>query len=76
MIALCKCGVDMMEHDDIDHAFDASGTKHRCDNLVETEAGSCHICGAEGYAYFYCPRPAYHDEHNVECGPLTGEKLW
>lgn len=62
MIALCKCGVDCGDHDKIeDHDFDASGTRHPCGEAVQG---------------FLCARPVYHDEHNVPCGPLTGEKLW
>lgn len=61
-IALCKCGVDMGDHDGIsDHAFDASGTRHTCGAPVQG---------------FLCARPAYHHEYGVPCGPLTGEKLW
>lgn len=74
-IALCKCGVDMSVHpgddpwDDYptetlpesEHQFDAAGTRHRCGNLVNG---------------WMCARPAYHDEHNVPCGPLTGDRLW
>ena len=67
-VALCKCGIDMAEHDDVnahglvtDHDFDAAGTRHRCGEAVN------------GYL---CPRPRYHDESNVPCGPLTGKKLW
>jgi len=65
-LALCKCGVDMTEHDDItDHEFDASGTRHRCEKFV-TAFGHQFLCG----------RPMYHDEHDVPCGGLTGRKLW
>lgn len=60
-LALCKCGVDMTEHDDVGHAFDAAGTRHSCGASVQG---------------FHCPRPKYHDEEGVPCGPLTGEKLW
>ena len=60
-IALCKCGVDMTEHDGVDHEFDAAGTRHRCGEPVDG---------------FLCAMPAYHREHGVECGRLTGEKLW
>ena len=62
-IALCRCGVDMTEHDDVDgHEFVAAGTRHRCGVLTP-----------EGWL---CPRPAYHLEENVGHGPLTGEVLW
>ena len=62
MIALCKCGVDMVDHDDVsDHQFDASGTKHPCGAVVN------------GY---HCPLPYHHAEHGVPCGPITGKKLW
>lgn len=47
------------------HAWDGSGTKHRCEELVETDEGT-----------WLCPRPAYHKDHGVPCGPLTGLKLW
>ena len=60
-VALCKCGTDMTDHDDLGHDFDAAGTRYRCGGLVG------------GYQ---CARPAYHDEHDVPCGPITGEKLW
>jgi hypothetical protein len=74
-IALCKCGIDMSEHPHMDpwpdyptepipegeHAFDAAGTRHRCEELVDG---------------WMCPRPAYHKEHGVPCGPLTGDRLW
>lgn len=70
MIALCKCGIDMSEHDDSKHSFDAAGTKYPCDKLMSND--DCPTCGAKSY----CPRPAYHDEEGVPCGPLTGEKLW
>lgn len=65
-IALCKCGADMMSHDDEDedHTFDAAGTRHRCgDPIIEL-------------GRVLCPRPAYHQRENVPCGPLTGKKLW
>jgi len=61
-IALCKCGVDVTDHDAVeDHEFDAAGTRH--------------VCGAPVDGYL-CPRPAYHPEEGVPCGPLTGTKLW
>lgn len=61
-IALCKCGVDMTEHDIVeDHDFDASGTRHVCGEPIQG---------------FLCARPAYHDDSGVPCGPLTGKKLW
>jgi hypothetical protein len=61
-IALCKCGVDMGDHgSDLDHEFDASGTRHTCGAPVQG---------------FHCARPGYHEEENVPCGPLTGDKLW
>lgn len=63
-VALCKCGVDITDHyrvADEDHEFDAAGTRHRCTESVD------------GYL---CPRPAYHQDENVPCGPLTGHKLW
>jgi hypothetical protein len=67
-IALCKCGVDMSEHDNIeDHEFDAAGTRHRCGLLVPVYPQG---------ERFACARPAYHDEENVPCGGLTGRKLW
>jgi hypothetical protein len=76
-IALCKCGVDMVDHprlepwgdyptetlNDEEHDFDAAGTKHRCEEWLPS-------LGA------FCPRPRYHQNEAVECGPLTGEKLW
>lgn len=80
-LALCKCGVDMVDHgindeeyptgyptyreQGHDHPFSASGTKYRCEEMVETDEG-----------YYLCPRPRYHEEEGVPCGPLTGEKLW
>lgn len=60
-IALCKCGVDRGVHGDATHEFDASGTRHVCGQPVQG---------------FLCARPAYHEDENVPCGPLTGEKLW
>jgi hypothetical protein len=60
-IALCKCGIDTCDHDEVDHEFDAAGTRYPCTAPVG------------GYL---CPRPSYHDEKGVPCGPLTGEKLW
>lgn len=81
-IALCKCGVDMTQHEksvscgvDVDweefrlldplyrfgHSFDAAGTKYRCEKFIK------------GYL---CPRPMYHKDEGVPCGPLTGKKLW
>ena len=60
-VALCKCGIDMTEHDDENHVFEGSGTRHRCGALV---------------AGFLCARPWSHDGEGVPCGPLTGEKLW
>jgi len=61
-VALCKCGVDMTDHDAVDsHEFDAAGTRHRCESVVD------------GYL---CPRPAYHEQSGVGHGPLTGAKLW
>lgn len=73
-IALCKCGLDMIEHDlegDINGnpvgcAFEASGTKYRCEAMI-------HI---QGHGTFLCPRPRYHEDHHVTCGPLLGRKLW
>lgn len=73
-LALCKCGVDMTQHVGVqeweeipegDHAFDAAGTKHRCEELIATAGG-----------VYLCPRPMYHDRESLPCGPLTGEKLW
>lgn len=73
-LALCKCGIDMTEHVGLDawdeipegeHAWDASGTKYRCEQLVTVDGG-----------VYLCPRPAYHDREGVGCGPLTGKKLW
>ena len=61
MIALCKCGVDMAEHDDVEHDFDAAGTRHVCGKKVSG---------------FLCARPKYHEDEGVSCGPLTGSKLW
>lgn len=72
-IALCRCGVDMTQHLDVEpwgnhylgfplgHAFEAAGTRHRCENLI---------------AGYICPRPKYHQQEGVVCGPLTGQKLW
>ena len=73
-IALCKCGVDMIDHPDADpfdpfpsdepvlgHHFDAAGTRHRCLEFID------------GYL---CPRPKYHHDEGIPCGPLTGDKLW
>ncbi len=78
-VALCKCGVDMSEHVGVDpydidddpipeggHAFDAAGTKYRCEEFV--------VVNWEKHIYL-CPRPAYHLQEGVKCGPLTGEKL-
>lgn len=68
MIALCKCGLDMTEHDIDDDGgyvvgceFEAAGTKYPCEERVN------------GYL---CPRPRYHEQEGVPHGPLTGEKLW
>lgn len=77
MLALCKCGIDMTVHKysyegdeyedeslppaEGEHYFDAAGTKYRCEEFIN------------GYL---CPRPAYHKQEGVECGPLTGKKLW
>jgi hypothetical protein len=66
-IALCKCGIDMSEHDEYGHAFDASGTKYRCEELIKVYGGG---------GVYLCPRPAYHLDEGVDHGPLTGEKLW
>jgi len=60
-VALCKCGVDMCEHDGKTHNFDAAGTRHRCCRQIQG---------------FLCARPMYHEDEGVPCGPLTGEKLW
>lgn len=62
-VALCKCGVDMCDHDDADadHEFDAAGTKYECASPVQG---------------FLCARPRYHEQEGVPCGPLTGKKLW
>lgn len=61
-IALCKCGIDMADHHDVEgHEFDAAGTRHQCGAPVQG---------------FLCARPAYHLDKGVPCGPLTGEKLW
>lgn len=52
----------MGDHDDVtNHEFDAAGTRHACMEPVQG---------------FLCARPRYHNDHNVPCGPLTGEKLW
>lgn len=65
-VALCKCGVDMTKHDDVDsHEFDASGTRHRCGETLSVDGKQ-----------YSCPMPYHHDEHGVDCGGLTGEKLW
>jgi hypothetical protein len=68
VLALCKCGRDLTDHDldgcygdVIDCVFDAAGTKYHCAEPVD------------GYL---CPRPRYHKEEGVPCGPLTGKKLW
>lgn len=76
-VALCKCGIDMTEHvgvyawdDEIpegEHAFDASGTKHRCEKFITAPLTQ---------GIYLCPRPMYHDREDVACGPLTGKKLW
>lgn len=61
-VALCKCGVDVTDHDDVDdHPFDPSGTRYPCGARINS---------------YLCPRPANHDEENVPCGPLIGLKLW
>ena len=62
-IALCKCGIDMSDHEDeeLGHEFDAAGTRYRCGEPIN------------GYL---CPRPAYHRDYGVPHGPLTGAKLW
>ena len=72
MIALCKCGLDMVDHDYIDLdepireikgcRFEAAGTRHRCEELM--------------FNGYMCPRPRFHEDHGVPHGPLTGEKLW
>lgn len=81
-IALCKCGVDMSVHpalwDDeedtnADHEFDASGTKYRCEELILVNYTG--PVGGTGDMYL-CPRPAYHKDHGVPCGPINGKKLW
>lgn len=81
-VALCKCGIDMTNHfygkeyDELEndpdfvlpegfHYFDAAGTRHRCEEFVQAAEGT-----------FLCPRPAYHKQEGVSCGPLTGKKLW
>jgi hypothetical protein len=78
-LALCKCGIDMTEHPHLEpwddyptepipedeHAFDAAGTKYPCEKYVNTPEGK-----------YLCPRPMYHEQHDVVCGPLTGKKLW
>lgn len=78
-IALCKCGIDMSVHPCMDmwedaaaeklaegdHNFQASGTKYICEEEIETPEG-----------VWLCPRPRYHEEHGVKCGPLTGKMLW
>lgn len=84
VLALCKCGIDMTDHSKYDgfhcgvdfdvehfesldemyrfgHVFDAAGTKYRCGEFIR------------GYL---CPRPRYHQDEGVPCGPLTGKKLW
>jgi hypothetical protein len=73
-IALCTCGVDVTRHavedgDEklsglVQHLFIAAGTRHAC--LEE-------VPGSDG---LLCPRPRYHEEHEVEHGPLTGRHLW
>lgn len=90
-VALCKCGIDMSEHEDLwsdrgrewteddelklnGHYFDAAGTKHRCEELIEFATLSS--SGEIVRTTWMCPRPAYHKEKGVECGPLTGKKLW
>lgn len=75
-VALCKCGVDMSQHDGVfdwddeipdgGHAFDAAGTKYPCEEYIEVA----------GLGTFMCPRPMYHNQEGVGCGPLTGEKFW
>lgn len=77
-IALCKCGIDMSVHEGVDdldteevispggHRFDASGTRHRCMEQIHVE----------GHGFYLCPRPRYHLDEGVPCGPLTGRKLW
>lgn len=61
-VALCRCGVDLSDHDEVtEHAFEAAGTRHRCEEFVD------------GYL---CPRPRYHQRYQVLCGPLLGPRLW
>lgn len=77
-VALCKCGIDMSVHEGVDdldteevvspggHRFDAAGTRHRCDELISVTDTEVWVC----------PRPRYHKDEGVPCGPLTGKKLW
>lgn len=87
MLALCKCGIDMTEHkygdwdDEVpdilpggEHMFDASGTKYRCEEIVTLSM--LDMTGNIVTLQWTCPRPAYHKQEGVECGPLTGKKLW
>lgn len=85
-IALCKCGTDLSVHKGSegwadgpeimqqgDHYFEAAETKHRCEKLINYtfEHGML-----RSVVQFLCPRPEQHFDHDVPCGPLTGEKLW
>ncbi len=87
-IALCKCGFDLIDHPDEDfleefseavqespdvHVFDAAGTKYRCGEKIEM---LLYLHDGPYRSIYFCPRPAYHKQEGVECGPLTGEKLW
>ena len=82
-IALCKCEIDMSQHEDMEvwgelpegtHLFEAAGTRHRCEEMIEFSTTDWP--GGATKIFFTCPRPAYHKDEGVECGPLTGNKLW
>lgn len=68
-ISLCTCGEDKPVHGDslgqIYHPFMAAGTRHRCEARIWLDGG-----------YVLCPRPAHHEDHDVECGIVTGIYLW
>lgn len=77
-IALCKCGVDIVEHDKIykdngaplqpfRHEFEASGTRHRCEKIYGVTVKlqvtpDDEVVGKPVNEVLICPRPKGHDD--------------
>ncbi len=81
-LALCKCGIDMVDHPDVDADWNedpyelavAAGLNHTFD-----PSGARYRCenNTEQNGHLViCLRPMYHEEEGVPCGHLTGNKLW